>query len=84
MPAILATAYHWLVGSPLLSAKMPGEQGVRIISVTISSKVMRGVQPSFSFALVGSPSRVCTSVGRKQRGSATTMRTRVLADRTAN
>ncbi len=31
----------------------------------ISSKVMRGVHPSFSFALVGSPSRVSTSVGRK-------------------
>lgn len=45
MPAILATAFHWLVGSPLLSAKMPGEQGVRIISVTTSSKVMRGGFP---------------------------------------
>ena len=40
-------------------------RSARTISLTISSKVIAGVQPSFSRALVGSPSNVSTSAGRK-------------------
>lgn len=36
-----------------------------IISSTKARKVYRGVHPNFVFALVGSPKRVSTSVGRK-------------------
>lgn len=44
-----------------------------IISFTICSKVISGVQPSFCLAFVGSPKRVSTSVGLKYVGSTATI-----------
>jgi hypothetical protein len=47
------------------SSRSAALRSSRTISATSSAKVIFGVQPSFSRALVASPSRVSTSVGRK-------------------
>ena len=50
------------------------------ISWTISSKLVRGSQPSFSRALDESPTRCSTSAGRRKRGSMPHVRLGVEAD----
>jgi len=47
------------------SSRLASSRSARIISATSSVKPVVGTQPSFSLALLGSPSRVSTSVGRK-------------------
>ena len=55
----------WKPASLTSASRLALVKSACTISATSSLSVVLGTQPSFSFALVGSPSRVSTSVGRK-------------------